>query len=616
MPATVALLLLVALPIGHATDPVPRSDAPPGQFQQVEDACLRDVSFVDSRHGWAVGDRGAILHTDDGGQHWSPQPSGVVCTLNSVYFADARTGWAAGGMAWPYLHDTSGVVLATRDGGLTWRREPVLLPALHKIRFLTDRQGWAIGCSSAMYPCGVFLTRDGGRSWQPASSGGAIGLTAGDLYDGRNAILGGVCGQLATIGDGDFARRAAGDCPDFRRPSTERSWDSRPGENGTVPFAGNLRGVHAMQVVPPSYGWLAGDGGWIALTGDRGGTWRPPLGKPPASAALFDFAALAVRGGKCWIAGTPGTRIFSTPDAGRTWSAASTGITVPLRAIAFADDQHGWAVGQLGAILATNDGGQTWQRQRAAGARAALMTVAGRADDLPLELIARTCKEQGYFGVAEVIGREDVEPTAEINRSPTRQRGDDTSPTRERAAGQNPLASAGAPGAPACGSRVGFHGDAPLADRVQQAMLYVGGCGGEIAWGFPVGPAELQLPAATILASWNRRHGGFADEALREHLVRQIRTWRPSVLVVAAGTQADGLNEIVRQSVLAAVKSAADPAYLANQFLAAGCGPWNVQRVYLLTDAKSAGSIALDTDNWSPSLGQSWTDAALPRADY
>ena len=274
----------------------------------------------------------------------------------------------------------------------------MLLPALHKIRFLTDRQGWAIGCSSAMYPCGVFLSRDGGRSWQPAGeSGGAIGLTTGDLYDGRNAILGGACGQLATISGGDFVRRA---------------------NPGAAPC-----GIHAIQVVPPSYGWLAGDGGRIALTGDGGGSWRPPLSKPPACAQLFDFAALTVRGGKCWIAGTPGTRVFFTPDAGRTWSAAPTGITVPLRAIAFADDQHGWAVGQLGTILATSDGGQTWQRQRFAGTRAAVMAVASRAEDLPLELMARTCKDQGYFGVGEVIGRDDVQPAAEMDRSPARSEG-------------------------------------------------------------------------------------------------------------------------------------------------------------------------------------------------
>ena len=119
-----------------------------------------------------MGDHGVILHTDDGGQHWTPQVSGATCTLNSVCFVDARYGWAAGGMAYPYLHDSTGVVLSTRDGGLSWQREPVLLPALRKIRFWTQRQGWAVGCPLAMFPGGAFTTRDAGRSWQPASSGG------------------------------------------------------------------------------------------------------------------------------------------------------------------------------------------------------------------------------------------------------------------------------------------------------------------------------------------------------------------------------------------------------------------------------------------------------------
>jgi photosystem II stability/assembly factor-like uncharacterized protein len=565
MPATVALILLAALPIGQSPDSapsqrvasrpnrqitLPSNDRP--QVQAIrrappDDACLCDVAFVDPQHGWAVGDHGVIVHTNDGGRRWSPQGSGVTCTLNSVSFIDAHFGWAAGGMAWPFLHDTSGVVLATRDGGATWQRVPVLLPALHKIRFVTDRQGWAIGCSSPMYPCGVFLTRDGGRSWQSASSGGAIGMTAGDLYDGRSAVLGGSLARLATINAGDFAHRPQGDA------------------TGSLSL---LRGVRAMQTVPPSYGWLVGDGGWIGLTGDAGNSWQPPLGKPPACAALFDFTALAVRGGKCWIAGSPGSRIFSSPDAGRTWTAAPTGITVPLRAIAFADDDHGWAVGQLGTILATSDGGRTWQRQRAAGAHAVLMAVAGRAEDLPLELIARTCKDQGYFGVGEVIGREDV------NSNST--------------------------------------SDAPVVDRLHQAMLYVGACGGEAAWGFPVRPAALQLSPPAVMETWNRLYGGRANDALIAHLVRQIRTWRPDVIVFPAGREGDGLNEIMRQSISMAVKLAGDTAYLGNQLLAAGCEPWNVQRVYLTSDSKSGGAIALSADDWSPRLGQSWADAALP----
>ena len=196
------------------------------------------------------------------------------------------------------------------------------------------------------------------------------------------------------------------------------------------------------------------------------------------------------------------------------------------------------------------------------------MAVAGRASDLPLELIARTCKDQGYFGVGEVIGREDADSVRTSN--------------------------------------------APMADRLHQAMLHVGACDGEVAWGFPVRPAEMQLPSQAVLEEWNRYHGGRAADALLGNLVRQIRTWRPDVLLVPAGRDGDGLADVVRQSAVAAVRLAADPAYLPEQFQAAGCGPWNVQRVYLVSDSKAQGAVALATDDWSPRLGQSWTDAALP----
>ena len=152
------------------------------------------------------------MHTDDGGQRWSPQVSGVKCTLSSVCFVDARNGWAAGGMAYPYLHDSTGVVLATCDGGLSWQREPALLPALRKIRFVSERQGWAIASASAMFPGGTFYyPRRRPKLAAGAPSGGTSRLSAGDFFDGHNAILGGSLGLTAAISDGDFARNPAAD---------------------------------------------------------------------------------------------------------------------------------------------------------------------------------------------------------------------------------------------------------------------------------------------------------------------------------------------------------------------------------------------------------------------
>ncbi|HYW79009.1 MAG TPA: YCF48-related protein, partial [Thermoguttaceae bacterium] len=161
--ANVALLaLMITLQI-HPTDPA-ASDT------MRSDARLTDVCFVDLQCGWAVGDRGTIWHTDDGGRRWQLQPSGVACRLESVCFIDRQNGWAAGGFSHPYTHTSTGVLLSTNDGGQHWQTVPgLVLPSIKRLRFFNPRHGWAIGCSSAMFPAGVMTTDTGGRSWKPAT---------------------------------------------------------------------------------------------------------------------------------------------------------------------------------------------------------------------------------------------------------------------------------------------------------------------------------------------------------------------------------------------------------------------------------------------------------------
>ena len=160
-------------------------------------------------------------------------------------------------------------------------------------------------------------------------------------------------------------------------------------------------------------------------------------------------------------------------------------------------------------------------------------------------------------------------------------------------------------------------------------MLQVGACAGETAWGFPIRQPELLLPAKAILEGWNPVHNGHGADALLAHVVRQIRTWRPSVILVPADRGCDGLPQIVQQTVVAAVKLAGDPTFLADQFGPAGCEPWNVERVYLVSatfsplppavpgrmgetqGARALGKIALAANDWSSGLGQTWADVAL-----
>lgn len=82
-------------------------------------ASLVGVCAVDEKAVWAVGFKGTILCTIDGGEHWIPQenPSIPSVELQGVHAIDARIVWVTGARDSGY-----GTILRTTDGGKTWER--------------------------------------------------------------------------------------------------------------------------------------------------------------------------------------------------------------------------------------------------------------------------------------------------------------------------------------------------------------------------------------------------------------------------------------------------------------------------------------------------------------
>jgi photosystem II stability/assembly factor-like uncharacterized protein len=80
---------------------------------QFDQYLINDMYFVDSLHGWVGGedssDQGIILETFDGGESWTAQLEGLSAPLNALHFKDGY-GWAVG---------ERGLVLRTEDGS-TW----------------------------------------------------------------------------------------------------------------------------------------------------------------------------------------------------------------------------------------------------------------------------------------------------------------------------------------------------------------------------------------------------------------------------------------------------------------------------------------------------------------
>ena len=270
--------------------------------------------------------------------------------LNSVTFIDQKIGWAVGGHTLPYSHRSSGVVLRTLDGGRRWTQlTGSMLPGLKRAKFFSATRGWAVGSPSALFGSGLFRTTDGGRSWSPVNAAGEQWL-CGDFRDANSGAIAGRYGEINVV-------------------MTKGAIKSR------TPGLG-LRAIRDLRLSDDMGGWLVGDGGLVMKTSDGGLTWQlPPRAISPVARNEIDFSAVATVGQNMWAVGSPGSLVLHSPDGGRRWQVQRTGQSLPLKAIAFVDERQGWAVGALGTILHTADGGQTLHRQHSGGTRAALMCI-------------------------------------------------------------------------------------------------------------------------------------------------------------------------------------------------------------------------------------------------
>lgn len=174
-----------------------RPDPPmPETRIEIQDLLMLDSVAVGTRLV-AVGERGRIFLSDDGGLQWRSAVSDSDRTLTAVDAVNSERLIAVG-------HDS--VILLSDDGGEHWRTvyaEPEAEEPLLAVRFQPDGEGYAAGAY------GRFLeSRDGGVSWEqrhPDESDlhfGAIGRS------GEALLLAGEAGTLMRSGDGGERWRA------------------------------------------------------------------------------------------------------------------------------------------------------------------------------------------------------------------------------------------------------------------------------------------------------------------------------------------------------------------------------------------------------------------------
>ena len=75
------------------------------------------------------------------------------------------------------------------------------------------------------------------------------------------------------------------------------------------------------------------------------------------------FLLSVVRAGARLVAVGESGRVILSDDSGKTWRQAKVPVNVLLTQVRFATAEEGWAIGHLGVVLHTSDGGDTWNVQ-------------------------------------------------------------------------------------------------------------------------------------------------------------------------------------------------------------------------------------------------------------
>jgi photosystem II stability/assembly factor-like uncharacterized protein len=308
------------------------------QVQPSGDAGVSAVDFISAQVGWAVGPK-ALLATTDGGAQWTalPEPCPVI---DSVHFISPTTGFAVAGgknvgaTIAPTPPDQGGVVLATTDGGRTWRR--MATPANAQTACFSDPQhGW-LGAAGLLY-----RTSDGGKDWtaltpsaqQPGSSGSAY--TAGMVVE---------CANNGTA----WAERVG--------PGAAMSQQPHVGYHATQAGA---TAIFAEQYFPTPGGAPAAQ-----APGSVAGAFSA---LSPTAAVFIDNCTACGEGTAPWdLATNSGATLAKEGNVGDITDAAAASFQSP---------EAGWVIGVDATsqssgrtqyqtrIVATTDGGHTWHVQ-------------------------------------------------------------------------------------------------------------------------------------------------------------------------------------------------------------------------------------------------------------
>jgi photosystem II stability/assembly factor-like uncharacterized protein len=337
---------------------------------------LRAVTFAGNR-GYAVGDFGTVMRSDDRGESWTGVTTATTASLHLVDAISPDTIVVGGGcvvqrsddagrsftplpwrptgagcpvrlrsLAFPssevgYLVLSDGTVVRTRDGGTTWVRRTAVpgTPATQRgtathptdVQFPTTDIGVVATEGGVLY-----RTTDGGVSWSPVA-GSTQHLDSISFPDPLDGFAVGGASVLKTV-DGGI------------------SWTQR----GVVAAPESLASISCRDALRCVATTASGDE--LLLTDDGGSSWASIS---PSTLPLYASAYSA--SGSVVAVGEAGATV-SSADGGFNFSPIGGELGGQFTGLRAASPEVAYAFGRAGALVRTVDGGQTWAALSAPGA--------------------------------------------------------------------------------------------------------------------------------------------------------------------------------------------------------------------------------------------------------
>src|SRR3954451_5736661 len=289
---------------------------------------LSSIAFVGSR-GYAVGEFGTMLRTDDAGATWSGVPTGLTEDLDLVRMISPDSVVVAGGCP----------VRRSDDGGKTFRRLP----------WTASDARCTAGVSSLAFPSAtvgylllgngnVLRSSDSGKTWSRRTAVPGTPATSEASRIAPSDI------QFTSIDTG-FASTTGGDV--YYTTDSGSTW---------TPVLQEPVSIRDLEFPTANVGYAVGAAPVALKTTDGGATWRE-LGLPEDTP---DVARISCSGTDiCVAVTTDGDRLLRTVDGGASWTRVNP-TSKKLAAVGLASATRAVAVGEAGTTVASDDAGRTF----------------------------------------------------------------------------------------------------------------------------------------------------------------------------------------------------------------------------------------------------------------